>query len=190
MINLFVVGTRSFSFNSTAASNSFFPNGTKSAISTLSCVDSFGVIVSNQAYPVGYTYFNCTAIDSFGVSSSCLFYVQIVDTEPPKITCPNNQNVTTDPGKSYFTETATFENTLKGTITFSDNVDSSSVLAQTLVCIFPSSLNASVSGLPQAYVINCTIHDSSYNYNSCAFSITVEDKEPPTLTGIKIIHEI
>ena len=55
-------------------------------------------LAPNAAFPVGSTRVNYTATDAVGRTASCSFDVNVVDQQPPLLTCPTNQNLVTRPG--------------------------------------------------------------------------------------------
>jgi hypothetical protein len=64
---------------------------------TVTAVDSSGaplpvtcVPPSGTGFRLGNSNVVCTATDSGGRSSSCTFIVRVVDTTPPRVTCPSN----------------------------------------------------------------------------------------------------
>ena len=90
----------------------------------------------------------------------------VVD-DPPKITCPADITVNTDPGKC--SADVTF------TVTATDN---GAPIAFT--CTPPSGSTF----LKGTTTVTCTTaEDSACQTSSCSFDVTVQDKEPPKLTS-------
>jgi autotransporter-associated beta strand protein len=84
----------------------------------------------------------------------------------PVITCPGNITQTNDP--SFCSAVVNF------TGTATDNGP-----APTIVCVPPSGATFPAG----TTTVNCTATDSVGNTNTCSFTVTVKDTEPPTITG-------
>jgi hypothetical protein len=122
---------------------------------------------SGSTFPVGLTTNTFEVTDAGGSKSSCSFTVTVKDTEPPKITCPNDINVfTSGPGTivNYPAPAA------------SDNCP-----GVTTACT-----PASGSVFPQGSTnVTCTATDASSNTATCSFNISVATPTPtPTPTPI------
>jgi|GEM_PF-6802498 len=121
---------------------------------------------SGSSFNVGTTLVVCSAIDSAGNSNACTFTVTIQDTQPPVIgACPDNIVDSTAPGScskavSWTVPSAT------------DNC-----AGVTVVCV-----PAPGSSFPKGdTTVTCTATDGAGNTNSCSFTVTITDTEPPAL---------
>ena len=115
-------------------------------------------------YPLGSTVVTLTATDTYGASNSCAATVTVVDTTPPTITCTSDITISTATG-------ICFSNVIF-TVTGSDLCGAVNVL-----CVPPSGSAFAVG----ATLVNCTATDTAGNSNVCAFTVTVNDTEPPQL---------
>ena len=120
---------------------------------------------SGSAFAKGLTPVNCTATDAASNTATCTFTVTVTDPEPPQITCPSDIAVSTASGSCFsnavFTATAT------------DNCGTVNVL-----CVPPSGSAFAVG----TNLVNCTATDSASNTATCAFTVTINDPEPPQIT--------
>jgi len=127
------------------------------------------VIVCNptngSTFPKGTNTVNCTATDAAGNSTNCSFTVTIRDLELPSVSCPSNIVANTDPGlcsKSNVTWVATATDNCPDVVT-NCNPPSGSTFAK------------------GTNTVRCTATDSSGNTNSCSFTVTIYDVEPPSV---------
>ena len=140
---------------------------------TVTATDNCGVITSlvsspasGSPFPVGVTTVNNTAVDSHGNTNTCAFTVTVLDNQPPAITCPGNLAFSTDPGKCS-------RSNVTYSVTFSDNC--SATLAQT------AGLTNGAT-FPKGVTTNrFVVTDASGNTNTCSFTVTVTDNEPPAI---------
>lgn len=147
-------------------------NGAYTGATATDVVDASPTVVctpaSGSLLGLGANTINCTATDDSNNSSSGSFTVTVVDTTPPTLSLPSNQqyegNTTGGYNGAYTGATAT------------DIVDAT----PTIVCI-PAS--GSLLGLG-ANTINCTATDDSNNSSSGSFTVTAVDTTPPTLSGM------
>jgi len=143
-------------FNATATDNS----GSVS----VTCVPPSGSV-----FPLGLTLVTCTATDPSGNASTGTFTVGVVDpsirdVEPPVITVPPGIVVPTDPGTNNAVVTYT--------VTVTDNRPGATVVCQPPSgSIFPVGVSTVV----------CTAMDVAGNKATNQFTVTVEDRERPTL---------
>ena len=110
----------------------------------------------------------CYAWDPSGNNNTCSYSVIVYDNIPPSITCPADAHINTTTGQPY----GNYNWPLP---TVSDNV---AIQAGSLQCSALPNANTPVG----THSISCTVHDTSNNVNSCSFTITVTDKEPPQVT--------
>jgi hypothetical protein len=107
-----------------------------------------------------------------GTTKNISFTVRVManDTEPPSITCPANIVKSADPGQC--------STVVNYTVTASDDCPG----AVTVVCNPPSG-----STFPKGTTtVTCTATDVAGNSSTCSFTVTVNDVEPPTITGVSV----
>jgi HYR domain-containing protein len=117
--------------------------------------------VSGSSFPVGSTTVTCNTSSA----SSCSFSVTVNETELPTITCPANLTVSNTAGQCN--ATVNYPAT-----TASDNC------AVASVCSPPSGSTFAIG----TTTVSCTATDASGKTASCAFTVTVNDTQPPTIT--------
>jgi hypothetical protein len=126
--------------------------------------------VTNNApasFALGLTTVTWTAVDTSGNTATCQQLVIVRDQTAPTITCPSNIVLSTDPGKcsaSNVTYSATAADNCSGTVTLAYSPPSGSTFAK------------------GTNLVTCTATDTAGNSNSCAFTVTVLDTEPPAIT--------
>jgi HYR domain-containing protein len=120
---------------------------------------------AGSTFPIGTTTVNCTATDSSSGSASCSFNVTVNDCEGPSLTCPQSFAVCNDDGRC------------DAVVSFDTLVDDNCPGA-TVVCT-PSSGSVFPHGTTP---VTCTATDGGGNTDTCTFSITVNDCEPPTIS--------
>ncbi|KPJ64049.1 hypothetical protein AMK68_02510, partial [candidate division KD3-62 bacterium DG_56] len=115
-------------------------------------------------FPVGETLVTWTACDAAGNCSSCGQLVTVNDTEPPSISCPGDMTVGTDPGEC------------SAVVTYScDAADNCP--GESCSCNPPSGSTFSLG----TTTVTCTATDAAGNERSCTFTVTVEDRQPPSI---------
>jgi uncharacterized repeat protein (TIGR01451 family) len=124
---------------------------------------------SGSTFPKGTTTVTCTVSDASSNSASCAFTVTVNDTQPPTISCPANITKSTDPG--LCSAVVTYANA-----TAADNCSG----VGTPVCT-PASGSTFQKGTT---TVTCTVSDASGNSSSCAFTVTVNDTQPPTIACV------
>ncbi|MDH3215054.1 MAG: HYR domain-containing protein [Candidatus Krumholzibacteria bacterium] len=122
---------------------------------------------SGSVFPFGETMVTCTATDSAGNTAECTFVVMVEDTTAPVLDCPADAVI-----ECAGPDGAVFEYV----VTAEDDCGPE----PTVTCDPPS---GSVFPLGET-VVTCTAIDSSGNVSECAFTVTVQDTDPPT------IHEL
>ena len=131
---------------------------TNGGCGTVTCLPASG-----SFFPVGTTTVTC----STSAGLNCSFTVTVNDTQAPSISCPANVVQSTDPNSCsavviYPNATAT------------DNCPG----VGTPVCT-----PASGSTFPKGTsTVSCTVSDASGNSNSCSFTVTVNDTQPPSIS--------
>jgi hypothetical protein len=122
---------------------------------------------SGFAFQVGTTTVTSTARDSSGNSSQCTFNVTVVDNQPPVLTCPANITVNAVPG------------TCGSNVTFSVTATDNCAVTN-MVSLPPSGFAFQVG----TTTVTNTARDSSGNSSQCTFTVTVQDKQLPVLSGL------
>jgi len=142
-------------------------NGTSDAcgIASLTLSDS-----TFDCSDIGITTAYLIAIDNHGNIDSCLTAITIVDTVSPVISCKENLIEYLDNNCLFTIPNYT------ATISDNCNEDNDLVLTQN------PSTGTIVGGIGSTHIITMSVTDASNNLSSCAFSITLEDNTPPTLS--------
>ncbi|XP_072173785.1 uncharacterized protein [Diadema setosum] len=116
---------------------------------------------------IGTSSVRFEAVDGAGNSAACSVYVTVQDVESPQVTCPDNFNVTTEPGQYY------------ATVTWEDpSVQDNSGQSQISKVSYASGTRFPIG----TTTVEVVASDFSNNIDSCTFDIRVWDVEPPTLT--------
>ncbi len=123
-----------------------------------------GMPASGTLLPAGLTTVNCTATDISGNQSTCSFEVNVVDNEPPMISCPTDIET---PCTNSMGTPVTF------TPMVSDNCD-----AAVMVVCTPSSGSMFQLGTT---MVACEATDDAGNSNSCSFMVTIFDNSSPVI---------
>eukprot|EP00667_Euglena_gracilis_P000080 EG_transcript_80 len=122
--------------------------------------------VAGSLFSAGFTTVVCRASDVAGNVGTCSFSVTIYDTEPPRITCPNDIVQNTDPGLPTAVVTWPAPNA-------TDNAGTPTVtVTKAPGSVFPLG----------ATRVTYQATDSQLNTAACSFTVTVQDKEKPRLT--------
>ncbi len=124
-------------------------------------------LTNGSAFPVGMTTVVYTATDSAMHTSTCQFTVTVHDAEAPMITCPTSSTVGTDSGVCT--------NTYSFVVTSSDNCAGSALVKMS----GPSSGDALGLGATSG---TWNVTDAVGLWQSCSFTVTVEDQELPQIT--------
>ncbi len=124
-------------------------------------------IKSGSTFPAGTTPVVVTATDASGNKTTCTFNVIVEDKEAPTITCPPDVTKETDPGKCSavvnFDFTVLSVNNCRDAVNFSFSHESGSA--------FPVGTTT----------VTVKATDQSGNSTSCSFTVTVVDKQAPTI---------
>jgi len=117
-----------------------------------------------------------TATDASGNTSTCLFHITVVDEEAPVITCHDDQTRSTTAGLcSYLVLGTEFD-----PVTVSDNCQ-----VQSVVNDYNGGSTLAGAEMPLGTTaITWTVTDGYGNTASCAFTVTVNDDEDPTVTCV------
>ncbi|MGH8004176.1 MAG: HYR domain-containing protein, partial [Limisphaerales bacterium] len=119
---------------------------------------------SGSVFSAGTTPVKCVATDAAGNKDSCQFTVTVNDGQKPIVNCPANINVNNSPGRC--------DATVSYTATASDNCPGT-----VLVCTPPSGSSFAVG----ITTVKCVATDAAGNKDSCQFTVTVRDNEPPSV---------
>ena len=118
---------------------------------------------SGSAFSKGTTTVHCTATDAAGNTASCSFTVTVTDAESPVITCPENIELSNDPGtcaRPNVTFKAKATDNCPG-VTIAFSIASGST--------FPTGTTP----------VTVTATDASGNQTTCTFTVTVNATENP-----------
>lgn len=117
-----------------------------------------------STFPIGTTTVTATAVDAAGHRVQKSFTITVIDAMPPSILCPSDILKLTDPGKSnavvHFSVNAT------------DNLPGAAVSCS------PASGSTFQLGIT---TVVCSARDARGNRSSCMFTVTIIDREAPTL---------
>jgi hypothetical protein len=117
---------------------------------------------SGSAFPIGTTPVEVIATDASGNADTCHFGVTVSDAEPPVAQCPGDINVDNDAGECG------------AVVSFS--IDATDNCSGVTVSANPPSGSFFTTGSTPVTVIAV---DASGNADTCYFSVTVSDAEPP-----------
>ena len=137
------------------------PTAMDNCVGPVSAVQTGGP-PSGSVFPVGSTDITYSAIDDCGNVATCTFTVTVTDTQPPVASCPADVTVPNDP--DLCSAVVTFAATV------SDNCPGA-----TIDCVPPSGSTFPVG----TTTVTCTATDAAGNSDTCTFTVTVEDTQPP-----------
>lgn len=120
---------------------------------------------SGSFFPVGATTVTCTATDAAGNTATCTFTVTVTDDEPPVATCPADVTQSADAGLCAAV--------VSFVATVTDNCPNATVM-----CSPPSGATFPAGST----TVTCTATDAAGNTDTCSFTVTVTDDEPPVAT--------
>ncbi|XP_022101847.1 hyalin-like [Acanthaster planci] len=144
--------------------------------SDIRCTDTAGnVVLSGGRYELGTTRVTCSASDAAGKNGSCQFSIEVVDSEPPNVTCPDTVTMKTSTGRADAAVTWT------PLPTSTDNVDL--LTSSDIECVSSEGFAVVSRGLYGVgnTTVTCSATDAARNIGSCQFTIQVVDKEPPQI---------
>jgi len=145
-----------------------------SGAATIACEDQDGRSVdpAGTLFGVGAHTVTCTATDGSGNVATCAFLVTVIDDDAPVIVCPDDIVAGNEPGECF--AFVAFE------VTATDECDPSAGVT----CQAPWGPVQSGDAFPVGTTtVTCTARDHSGNEASCAFNVTVQDREAPVLSG-------
>jgi hypothetical protein len=122
--------------------------------------------VANVAFPGTGDFMVSLTVSDGAASAACSAMVTVRDTTAPSILCPANITQSNDLGQcnAVVTFAATAVDICDGPLLVTCTPPSGS--------IFPKGTTP----------VNCTVADTATNMSACAFTVTVQDKEPPKVT--------
>lgn len=124
-------------------------------------------LASGSSYPLGATQNIFSVTDGANNTANCTFTVTVVDNEAPVITCPSDIAAIADP--------ANCEAIVTFSVSSSDNCTGATV---NQTAGLPSG-----SSFPTGITTNTfQITDAASNLDSCTFTVTVTDTNPPIVT--------
>ncbi len=121
--------------------------------------------VGSRKFNVGETTITYTAADASGNITHCSFTVTVTESVPPSITCPSSKTVSTDYGYCFWSHVNL------GTPKVSDNCG--------VKCVTNNAPDTFPIGVT---IVTWTVTDNSGNTKSCNQTITVVDKQNPSVT--------
>ncbi|AYQ33256.1 HYR domain-containing protein [Runella sp. SP2] len=125
-------------------------------------------LASGAAFPVGTTTNTFEVTAANGQKTSCSFTVTVVDTEAPKITCPENISVSNDAGQC------------SAVVTYTAPVGSDNCSGVTTT---QTAGLASGAAFPVGITTNTfEVTAANGQKTSCSFTVTVTDTEVPKIT--------
>jgi hypothetical protein len=135
---------------------------------TISSIPSSGAF-----FPLGTTHVRVTAVTAAGDTSTCTFDVTVVDGEAPTIQCPADIVTGNDPGQ--------WGATVSYSVTASDACSGVNVTTNP-----PSGSFFPLDVTP----VTCIATDGAGNADTCVFTVTVVDTQPPQIVCPADIDEI
>jgi hypothetical protein len=142
---------------------------------------------------IGYHNLMTLAVDATGNKKSCTITVQVIDNEPPVVTCPEDVTAPTNEAVNYAeVEIPSVDiadnsgavdcdhsdvNCLTATITFLVDGDTRTLVAGSVTAF---ELDANTKST-QVYEITFSTEDAATNPGSCVWTLTVQDNEDPVV---------
>jgi hypothetical protein len=134
-------------------------------VATVAYTVGGNAITMPYAFPVGATTVLATASDLAGNTGTCSFVVNVVDNQPPTITCPANVNAVADAGL------CSASGVVLGTPVVNDN------------CGTPTVTNNAPSVFPVGTtLVTWTVTDANSLTATCVQTVVVTDTQAPVLT--------
>ena len=147
---------------------------------TVADVSMIEGLASGSTFPVGITVVTYQVTDGFGNTATCSFEVEVLDTELPEITCPEDILISSDLGVCgamvNYDLPVTTDNCDLASLTLVDGLHDGEV--------FPVGTT----------VVTYEVIDIHGNVDMCSFTVTVEDAEAPTVvtcpTNIEVTNDL
>ena len=124
---------------------------------------------SGSFFVAGMNRVDVVAADNAGNTDSCYFFIMVNESEPPVIACPNDTFVVNEPGECGAS--------VEFNITASDNCP--------IVTTTTNPPSGSFFPIGQT-VVEAVATDGVGNTDTCYFTVTVVDSEPPLITVMDI----
>nr|WP_241551473.1 HYR domain-containing protein [Gramella oceanisediminis] len=124
---------------------------------------------SGSEFPVGTTLITFEASDEDGNSVSCSFNVRVTDNEAPVINCPDDITLGSEEGSC----SASLANIELGMATATDNCDGEITITNNAPSVFPLGET----------IVTWTARDEAGNTTQCEQTVTIEDREAPSITN-------
>ncbi len=116
---------------------------------------------SGSRFPVGFTDVITTATDTFGNQSTCSMTIEVRDTQPPVITCPENIFLVAERNQTGMP--------VSFTVTATDNCSTTTIVSNP----------ASGSTFPVGQTtVQSTATDAAGTTSTCTFTVTVSEAAP------------
>jgi gliding motility-associated-like protein len=125
---------------------------------------------ASDNYPAGTTVVVWTVTDIYGNTASCTTLVNVVDSIPPQITCPDDISQSADPGLCEAYVTVPLPEVLENCAI--DSVWNDYTNTGNATAVYPVGET----------VVFWYVVDMSGNIDSCSMTITVIDDQPPSIT--------
>jgi hypothetical protein len=138
-------------------------------------------VLPTRNYNVGVTTVTYTVADGSGNTAVCSFTVTVSDTQAPTLTCP--ANITVSNGAGLCAASVAVPNLT--------NADNCAVTVRTWTMSGATTGASPLTGLnnvgTQTFNVGVTtiqynIRDAAGNTNTCSFTVTVNDTQPPAIT--------
>ncbi|MBI1763615.1 MAG: HYR domain-containing protein, partial [Acidobacteria bacterium] len=120
---------------------------------------------SGSSFAAGVKTVTCTAPDGAGGNSACSFTVTVNATQIPPPTCPANITRAAD------------QNQCTAIVNYAPPVVPADCVGTTVSCV-PAAGTAFPLGVT---TVTCTATDAAQNKSTCAFTVTINDAQAPTL---------
>lgn len=136
------------------------------AVDTCSAVMTNCSPASGSSFPAGTTTVTCIFTDACSNSFTNSFTVTVIDDQPPTLMCPTNLVFGNDMGQCS-------KSNVTYMIVATDNCDTNVAV----MCTPPEGSTFPVG----TNMVTCMATDDSGNTNTCSFTVTVIDNEPPVI---------
>jgi ELWxxDGT repeat protein len=127
-----------------------------------------------DAFPIGTTQVTATATDDHGNAARCSFVVTVADTTPPTVACPADVTALAGTGDGVQPGTPW------AAVTFAATAADVATRREDMRFGFEPA-DASTFALGGPWTVTATAIDRGDNTDSCTFSVTVVDPEPPLI---------
>ncbi len=125
---------------------------------------------SGEAFNVGTTTVTYTATDASGNTTTCSFTVTVNDTQAPSISCPGDQNESTN---------ASCQFTLPDYTTLATGLSDNCTAAGSIIVTQSPVIGTVIS---TNTTITLSADDGNGNTSTCTFDVLIDDTTPPTIS--------